>query len=167
MRGLSFFVGFVGYVKSSCLQRIWTHAIIYIMTYKPGFAEVSFMLFWWFILMCDLLLPITLLIAGKMMWKHCPKQINGVLGYRTARSMKNMDTWRFAHEYCGRLWWKIGLFMIVPSALIHIPFYRSDNKTIGIVSLVLVTIQIVIVIASIFPTEAALKKTFHSDGTRK
>ena len=81
--------------------------------------------------------------------------------------MKNMDTWRFAHEYCGRLWWKIGLFMIVPSALIHIPFYRGDKKTIGTVSLVLVTIQIVIVIASIFPTEAALKKTFHSDGTRK
>ena len=69
------------------------------MDYRLGFAEVSFVLFWWFILMCDLLLPITLLIAGKMMWKHCPKQINGVLGYRTARSMKNMDTWRFAHEY--------------------------------------------------------------------
>lgn len=137
------------------------------MDYRLGFAEVSFVLFWWFILMCDLLLPITLLIAGKMMWKHCPKQINGVLGYRTAPSMKNMDTWRFAHEYCGRLWWKIGLFMIVPSALIHIPFYRGDKKTIGTVSLVLVTIQIVIVIASIFPTEAALKKTFHSDGTRK
>ena len=137
------------------------------MDYRLGFAEVSFVLFWWFILMCDLLLPITLLIAGKMMWKHCPKQINGVLGYRTARSMKNMDTWRFAHEYCGRLWWKIGLFMIVPSALIHIPFYRGDKKTIGTVSLVLVTIQIVIVIASIFPTEAALKKTFHSDRTRK
>ena len=47
------------------------------------------------------------------MWKHCPKHINGMLGYRTTRSMKNMDTWKFAHDYCGKLWWKIGWVMIL------------------------------------------------------
>lgn len=115
----------------------------------------------------DLLVPITMLVAGRMMWKHCPQNINGVLGYRTTRSMKNMDTWKFAHDYCGRLWEKIGLFLMVPSVLIHIPFYNSDINTIGIVSLILTTIQILVLIASIFPTELALKKTFNSDGTRR
>ncbi|MDO4554333.1 MAG: SdpI family protein, partial [Lachnospiraceae bacterium] len=28
--------------------------------------------------------------------------MNGLKGYRTSRSMKNMDTWKFAHEYSGR-----------------------------------------------------------------
>mgnify|MGYP002536165444 CR=1 FL=1 len=99
------------------------------------------MWFWWFMLICDLLIPITMLIGGRMMWKHCPKRINGMAGYRTTRSMKNMDTWRFAHDYCGKLWWKIGWVIIIPSALIHIPLYHSDKNTIGFAGIILVTIQ--------------------------
>ena len=53
---------------------------------------------------CDLIVPIVMIIGGRMMWKHCPKSINGIVGYRTHRSTKNMDTWKFAHEYCGKLW---------------------------------------------------------------
>ncbi len=129
--------------------------------------EVDFMSFWWFMLICDLIIPIVMIIAGRMMWKHCPKSINGVVGYRTNRSMKNMDTWKFAHKYCGKLWWKIGWFTIIPSVLIHIPLYHSDENTIGIAGVILVTIQCIILIASIYPTEKALKKHFHDDGTRR
>lgn len=130
-------------------------------------SEVVFMWFWWFILVCDLLVPFTMLIAGRMMWKHCPKHINGVIGYRTRRSMKNIETWKFAHDYCGRLWWKLGLWMIVPSVLVHIPFYHSDEDTIGNVSLILVIVQCIALVLSILPTEHALKKRFHDDGTRR
>ena len=49
------------------------------------------MWFWWFMLICDLIIPVVMVISGRMMWKHCPKHINGMLGYRTTRSMKNMD----------------------------------------------------------------------------
>ena len=65
------------------------------------------MWFWWFILVCDLLVPFTMLIAGRMMWKHCPKHINGVVGYRTRRSMKNIEHGNshmiIAASYGGRL----------------------------------------------------------------
>ena len=118
----------------------------------------GFMWFWWFILVCDLLVPFTMLIAGRMMWKHCPKHINGVVGYRTRRSMKNIETWKFAHDYCGQLWWKIGLWMIIPSVLVHVPFYHSDEDAIGNVSLILVIIQCIVLVLSILPTEHALKK---------
>lgn len=118
-------------------------------------------------LICNLIIPIIMLVVGRMMWKHCPKQINRVIGYRTARSMKNMDTWKFAHEYCGQLWWRIGFIMLVPSVVIHIPFYCSDDNIIGIVTLILVAIQVIVLISSIFPTEAALKKRFNDDGTRR
>ena len=134
---------------------------------KSEFVEVDLMWFWWFMLICDLLIPIAMLIGGRMMWKHCPKRINGMAGYRTTRSMKNMDTWRFAHDYCGKLWWKIGCVMIIPSALIHIPLYHSDKNTIGFAGLILATIQCIIMIASFYPTEKALKEHFHDDGTRR
>lgn len=62
------------------------------------------MWFWWFMFCCNLLIPAIFIFAGRMMWKHYPKEINDILGYRTKRSMKNIDTWKFAHEYCGRLW---------------------------------------------------------------
>ena len=104
-------------------------------------------------LLCDLIIPIVMVIAGRMMWKHCPKHINSMLGYRTTRSMKNMDTWKFAHDYCGKLWWKIGWVMVIPSASIHIPLYHSDKNTIGFAGIILVTIQCFIMILSIYPTE--------------
>ena len=71
------------------------------------------MWFWWFMLICDMIIPIAMVIVGRTMWKHCPKNINGMSGYRTTCSMKNMDTWKLAHDYCGKLWWKIERKMIL------------------------------------------------------
>ena len=122
---------------------------------------------WYFILFCDLIVPIVMVVAGRIMWKHCPKDINVLLGYRTTRSMVNMDTWRFAHSYCGRLWWRVGLIMLVLSALAHIPFYQSSEAVIGTFASALCLIQVAILVVSVFPTERALKKTFNDDGTRK
>ena len=118
-------------------------------------------------LVCSVLIPIIMIIAGRMMWKHCPKKINYVYGYRTGRSMKNMDTWKFAHDHCGRLWWKLGWIMLIPSVLIPLPFFHSSEDVIGIVALALCSVQVIILIASVFPTEAALEKAFADDGTRR
>lgn len=125
------------------------------------------MWFWWFMLISDLLIPMIMIIGGWMMWRHTPKNINGFVGYRTPRSMKNRDTWDFAHIYCGRLWWKIGWMMLVPSVIVNIPFYGSTDDTIGGAGVILVTIQTAILIVSIFPTEKALKNNFDEDGKKK
>ena len=73
---------------------------------------------------------------------------------------------KYAHDYCGRLWWKLGLWMFVPSVLIHIPFYHSTEDQIGTVAMILVIVQCIVLIASIIPTEHALKKTFDRNGNR-
>ena len=123
--------------------------------------------FWWYMLFCNLLIPIIITIGGIVMHKNGPKKINSLYGYRTTRSMKNMDTWKFANEYCGRLMWIIGIVTMVPSGLIMIPFYGSSEDTIGFVGLVVSGIQVVTLILSIIPTELALKKNFNDDGTRR
>lgn len=125
------------------------------------------MWFWWFMLCCDLLVPAIMIIAGRMMWKHPPKKINGIIGYRTARSMKNMDTWNFAHDYSGKLWWKIGWIMLLPSIIVHIPVYGKTENVIGIVGIILMAVQMIVLIGSIFPVERALKRTFTDDGMRR
>ena len=81
--------------------------------------------------------------------------------------MVNMDTWRFAHSYCGRLWWRVGLVMLVVSVLAHIPFYHSSEEVMGTLASILSLVQVAVLIATVFPTEMALKRTFNDDGTRK
>ena len=101
------------------------------------------------------------------MCKCPPQKINSLIGYRTSRSMKNTNTWLFAHHYSGKLWWRIGCIILVPSIIIHLLFYEAPDDSIGIVSLILTFIQIAILIGSIYLTEKALKKTFTEEGIRR
>ncbi len=127
----------------------------------------GFMGFWWFMFACDLLIPATMIMAGRMMWKHCPRDINGMVGYRTSRSMKNADTWKFANEYCGKLWWKLGWILTIPSIAVQLFSYGKSTETVGIVGGILCTVQTVILVIAIFPTELALKRSFTETGERR
>lgn len=116
---------------------------------------------------CNLLMPIIMIIAGYMMYKYPPKEINGMVGYRTKRSSRNLDTWKFAHNYCGKLWLKVGIILVVPTIIVQIPFAKSSVNTISYVTIVIEIIQLMVLVGSIFPVESALKRTFYDDGTRK
>ena len=69
--------------------------------------------FWFFMLFMNLLIPFTMIGFGKYFMKSAPGNINIVFGYRTSMSMKNQDTWEFAHEYCGKLWFKWGKITLI------------------------------------------------------
>ena len=101
------------------------------------------------------------------MWKHCPPEMSSVSGYRTKRSRKNPDTWKFANDYAGRLWWKTGWILILPTVLVQLPFLGSNTNEVGILSLVIVFVQLLILLLTGIPVENALKKNFPDDGTVK
>ena len=106
--------------------------------------------------------------AGKMMRDNPPERINGFYGYRTSMSRKNRDTWAFAHDHAGKLWVKIGRIMLVVTVAAHIPLYFTENEdTLSIISLIIMVLQLTALLASIIPTEKALKENFNADGTRK
>lgn len=123
--------------------------------------------FWICMFICNSIIPILMLVFGRIMWKHTPKEINDIYGYRTSRSMKNMDTWKFAHECSGKLWWKWGWMMLMVSVLVQLPFMKESDNVVGILSLVICTIQCVVLVLSIVPVENALKKTFDENGNRR
>lgn len=122
--------------------------------------------FWIFMFIVDLLIPLLMLVFGWVLLKKPPKQINGIYGYRTARSMKNMDTWNFAHTYCGKLWSKIGGLMFPISMILMLFLKDKDSDTIGLWGGILIAIQTLVLIIAIFPVEHALKKNFDKDGNR-
>ena len=106
-------------------------------------------------------IPVILIIFGWIMWKHPPKKVNKICGYRTKRSMTNMDTWKFAHEYCGKLWWKLGWIMLILSVVVHTVFHDcSHGEATEPVGIVLCYIQAAVLLVSIVLTENALKKNF-------
>ena len=100
------------------------------------------------------------------MHKNPPKKINDLVGYRTPMSRKNMDTWTFAHEYCGKLWMKLGVVVLILSVIAQIPFVKASEDAIGNLSLILVAVQLAVIIGSVFVVEKALKNTFNEEGVR-
>ncbi len=124
---------------------------------------------WFFITMfiCNLLIPLIMLVGGYFMYKKPPKEINSVVGYRTKMSKKNKDTWEFAHIYCGRLWLKLGIALVIPTVIVQIPFVHSNDNVIGNMTLIVEMIQLVVLLCSIIPVEQALKKAFDENGVRR
>ncbi len=121
---------------------------------------------WWIGFLCDLIIPLISVLAGFVMYKHPPKRINSVYGYRTNMSMKNMDTWQFAHQYSGKLMVRLGVKMTL-SALVLVLFYNAADLVIEIASAVISIIQVVGLVAPVILTEKELKKHFDENGARK
>lgn len=123
--------------------------------------------FWIYMLIMDLLVPATMIGFGRYFMKKAPKEINAVFGYRTSMSMKNHDTWEFAHKYCGKIWY-IGGWILVPVTVIPMAvFFGEETDMISEAGGIILGIQMVLLVGSIFPTERALRKTFDKNGKRK
>ncbi len=120
-----------------------------------------------FTLICGFLIPAVMIIFGNIFLNHPPGKINMAYGYRTTRSMKNQETWEFAHEYCGLIWKKLGIIIAVITGVASLAgFFLKDGET-GTLSIILIHLQVVVLLGSIYPVEKALKKNFDENGNRR
>ena len=120
------------------------------------------MWFWIFMFIMDLMIPAVMILCGKVFWQKPPQEINGMYGYRTSRSMKNKDTWLFAHLYFGKLWFWVGWILLVVSVIVMLMVVGQDKDCVGAVGGILSFIQCIEMIVPIVPTERALKRRFES-----
>ncbi len=122
----------------------------------------------WFLALSEALaVPVVMMIFGGIFRVAAPKKINSYYGYRTTLSMKNRDTWEFAHHYLGNLWFKISLLSL-PLSILSLTFVIGKSSDAKIMAgLVVCIVDAVIMIVSLFSVEAALKRTFDKDGNRK
>lgn len=123
--------------------------------------------FWLFMFIVSLFIPLVMIGVGSYFVKKAPAKINVIFGYRTIRSMKNQDTWKFAHNYCGKLWQTLGLIMLPLSVGAMFFVVGKEAYTVSIFGCILVLIQMVFLVGSIIPTEKALRKNFDNKGNRK
>ena len=122
--------------------------------------------FWLFMLIMTLLTPSAMLFFGKRFSQTEPEKINFFYGYRTQRSMKNRETWEFAHRCCGRYWLCSGKWTLAVSLLVMVLTLRTDLDTISEVGAVVVFAQMIPLLIALPVTERALKRNFDVYGNR-
>ena len=81
-----------------------------------------------------------------------------------AMSMKNKETWKFAHKYCGRLWVKIGTIVRIFSICINLFISMLDTQVKSMVGICINILQTIIIVATIYPVERELKRNFDKNG---
>ena len=116
--------------------------------------------FWIFMFCSDLLVPVVMLAGSWWFLKKPPRQINRFYGYRTMRSMRNQDTWDFAHRCCGALWQRLGWAVLVVSAGVMLPLMGKGDGVISAVGLILCIAQCVVLMVSVCLVERAMAREF-------
>ncbi len=131
-----------------------------------------------FMLCMVLLIPLSMIIIGKRAMIYNPqnkfdmskyrRKVNIIgekewlylSGYRTTRSMKNDETFRFAQYLFGKWWYKLGLIIIAPSIIAMFFVFGKSKHVINLWGLIIVGVQCVFMAFPYIPIERALKKNF-------
>ena len=122
---------------------------------------------WFMMLGFNLLIPAIMLGAGKLFLKKAPKDINWIFGYRTTMSMKNGDTWAFAHKVAGAFWWKWGWVALVVTTITMLVLIGQSVELVSSAGCILMFLQLIPLIAVIPHTEKSLHSVFDKNGNRK
>lgn len=105
---------------------------------------------------CVLIVPAIMILMGRFLAKNPPGDTNGMLGYRSKRSMRSKETWDFAQRYMGRTWIKAGLVMLVATVVVF-ALVRVNRPAF---MLGITFTQIAVLLLSNLFTERALKAKF-------
>ena len=128
------------------------------------------MKFWIFMLVMNLLIPLTMIIFGYIYNKKPPpkpKSKFAYSGYRTPMSMKNEETWEYANRFFGKLWFRLGIAVGVISIIALFFFIGKDKDTVGFVGMIIDYVQLAAMLLPVIPTEISLRRRFDKYGNRK
>ena len=125
--------------------------------------------FWIFMLVMNLLTPLVMLIYGRVFEKKPPKIARSkfAFGYRTVMSMRNEETWEYAHRFFGKLWFRFGIAVGLISIIVLFFFIGKDKDTVGFVGMIIDYVQLAAMLLPVIPTEISLRRRFDKYGNRR
>ena len=125
--------------------------------------------FWIFMLVMNLLTPLVMIIYGRVFEKKPPKIARSkfAFGYRTVMSMRNEETWEYAHRFFGKLWFRFGIAVGLISIIVLFFFIGKDKDTVGFAGMIICYVKLVAMLLPVIPTELALRRRFDKNGNRK
>lgn len=114
----------------------------------------------------DMLLPLTMLGLGLMIWLTKPGY-GDMFGYRTTWSLKSKETWERAQGLFGKICtitYAVISFISLIAGIVPI-IWKSDIS--GIIVCALYLVQFFSVFVVIGVTDGIVAREFNKDGTRK
>lgn len=125
--------------------------------------------FWIFMLVMNLLIPLVMIIFGRVFEKKPPKigMSKFAFGYRTIMSMRNAETWEYTHRFFGKLWFRFGIAVGVISIIALLFVIGKDKDTVGFAGMIICYVQMAVMLIPVIPTEISLRKRFDKNGNRK
>ena len=102
-----------------------------------------------------LLTGLIFVLAGFVLWKFPPKEINYIYGYRSKRSMQSQAQWDLAQVYAGKRMMLYGGILTL-SCLLGLVFKFKENIAV-ILGLSLMILTVIILIIDV---ERILKRQF-------
>jgi putative membrane protein len=120
-------------------------------------------------LVMNLLTPLVMIIYGRIFEKKPPKIARSkfAFGYRTVMSMRNEETWEYAHRFFGKLWFRFGIAVGLISIIVLFFFIGKDKDTVGFAGMIICYVQLVAMLLPVIPTELALRRRFDKYGNRR
>jgi len=104
------------------------------------------------------IIGIVIIIAGLVQLIFPPKKINNLYGYRTPRSMKNIEIWNFAQRLSSKLMISLGVILcLFGSISLILGFDDQFINTTGIVLMILLFLILLLYM------ELNIKKKFPQD----
>lgn len=99
----------------------------------------------------SLLIGIIFILSALLLKKYPPSDINAAFGYRTRRSMKNIELWHAGNKYSAEIMRKNGFLMILIGSILSLIF-RYPHTIIALIGL-----MILFIIIMVFRVETKLK----------
>ncbi|MGR6897745.1 SdpI family protein [Rummeliibacillus sp. TYF-LIM-RU47] len=87
----------------------------------------------------SILVGVFFIIAGLILLYKPPKDINGLYGYRTTRSMKNKVLWKEGNKYSAKLLILFGVILMVLDIVVSLAFSNGEYTILVIIGLMIVS----------------------------
>lgn len=110
--------------------------------------------------------PVVLVLAGILLWRMPPKNINSIYGFRTRLASKSIATWKFANDRCAKLLMIVGVLGLLFITVVYLFTYfvlkvQYSDDFWGITSCAVLLISLTIVFIII---QLELKAKFDDKG---
>lgn len=115
----------------------------------------------WFNYIFSFLIPTIFILVGFILWKHPPKEINGVSGWRTEQSEKNQETWNFANLLGAKCTLILGIIEFLCTFISLFIASGFDENEAAMFMIVLVIIQSACIAIVYVYVERKLRKHFN------
>lgn len=106
------------------------------------------------------LIPLLIMVVGFFMFKYPPKKINWFVGYRTRKSMQNEKVWKESNKYCGKVWIKLGIVMLLLSFILILVLHLYNVILTETILAVIVLSQVAVLVIFCGIIEKNIRKKF-------